>query len=358
MRSRFDMGANPRQPSLMQRYGHGDHDSRYRPPAGPARGALRGAEAVSLAQPSGDGPHFELIAGDPSPIPVLISVPHAGRRYPADVLARLRYPEMAALRLEDRLADLLGEAVARETGAGLLVARCPRAVIDLNRGPQDIDWTMFTSGFSRGDGQPATPMAHGVHGRARNGLGLVPRRLPGMGELWKGPTPLDELDRRLSDIHEPYHGALKRGLAGLQARWGAALLIDLHSMPPLPARVMEGPVPHLVLGDRFGASCHGTLIAAAFASLAEGRWRLGHNRPYAGGYVLDRHGAPRRGLHAFQLEIDRSCYLDSRLVEPGAGFGDMVALLVRLVRRLSGEVAALARMRAPGDPSGWAEAAE
>ena len=286
---------------------------------------------------------------------MLVSVPHAGRHYPGDVLARLRHPEMAALRLEDRLADLLGEAVARETGAALLVARSPRAVIDLNRGPQDIDWTMFAPRFAPGD---ASACEHGVQGRARSGLGLVPRRLPGLGELWKGLMPRAELDRRLADIHEPYHMALGRALAGLRARWGVALLIDLHSMPPLPSRVMEGPVPHLVLGDRFGASCHGGLIASAFANLAEGPWRLGHNRPYAGGYVLDRHAAPRRGVHAFQLEIDRSCYLDSRLVEPGPGFDEMVDLLVGLVRRLSGEVAAVAQMVRRGDVSSWAEAAE
>jgi N-formylglutamate amidohydrolase len=77
-----------------------------------------------------------------------------------------------------------------------------------------------------------------------------------------------------------------------------------------------------------------------------------HNRPYAGGYVLERHGAPADGVHALQLEIDRSSYLDSRLVEPGAGFDAMVDLLSELVCRLAAEVAGLGRINS------WSNAAE
>src|SRR5262245_29016155 len=88
-------------------------------------------------------PAFSLSGPVPSAIPVLIAVPHAGRAYPAPLLARMRNPGFAALRLEDRYADRLGEALAQATGAILLTAHAPRAMIDLNRAPDDIDWEMF-----------------------------------------------------------------------------------------------------------------------------------------------------------------------------------------------------------------------
>lgn len=305
--------------------------------------------AVGGSIPGSSGlPAFALSGPDPSAIPVLIAVPHAGRSYPGSLLERMRNPGFAALRLEDRFVDLLAENVAAATGATLLIAHAPRAMIDLNRAADDIDWEMF------GLGGPPDVGSYTPGRRARSGLGLIPRRLPGLGELWKRRHDEDELAARICGIHEPYHATLAEALADLRERWGAALLLDLHSMPPLALRGAQAP-PEFVLGDRFGASCHGSLIGSAFAYFAEMRRGTAHNRPYAGGYVLERHAAPADGLHAMQLEIDRSSYLDSRLTEPGRGFAAIAHLLAGLVRRLAVEVAALGRLRSPPD---WADAAE
>jgi len=294
--------------------------------------------------PPGEAP-FVLSMAPSSAIPVLISVPHAGRVYPPALLEQMRLPTDTALRLEDRLVDRLGEAVAARTGASLLIARAPRAMIDLNRSERDIDWEML--------GLPAKGRDL-PNGRARSGLGLVPRRLPGTGEIWRGGLSMAEVQRRIAAVHAPYHQTLSDALELLRERWGAALLIDLHSMPSLPRIAGQGAA-ELVLGDRFGATCHGALVASAFAHFAaEGRMAA-HNRPYAGGYVLDRHAAPRRGVHAFQLEIDRAAYLDSALIGLGDGFGAMVEMLVALVNRMGADVALLAGRRAG---EGWAEAAE
>lgn len=293
-------------------------------------------EQGGLIPGSNGTPAFSLWHPQPSSLPLLISVPHAGRSYPGSLLERMRNPGFAALKLEDRYADLLGQEVARRTGAALLIAHAPRAMIDLNRDVQDIDWEMFARGHPDSVGS-YTP---GV--RARSGLGLIPRRLPGLGELWKRRHDAEDLAIRLSAIHTPYHDCLSRTLEELKARWGAAMLLDLHSMPPLGFRGGP-PAPEFVLGDRFGTSCHGALVASCFGYFAEMRRGAAHNRPYAGGYVLERHGAPGESLHALQLEIDRSSYLDSRLAEPGQGFDTMVDLLTELVRRLAAEVADLGR---------------
>lgn len=296
--------------------------------------------------PGGNGaPAFSLLQPEPSALPLLISVPHAGRFYPGSLLERMRNPGFAALKLEDRYADRLGQEVARRTGAALLIAHAPRAMIDLNRDMEDIDWDMFLRG------RPDSVGSYTPGLRARSGLGLIPRRLPGLGELWKRRHDADDLTARLMGIHTPYHDCLSRTLGDLKARWGAAMLLDLHSMPPLGFRGGP-PAPEFVLGDRFGTSCHGALVGSCFGYFAEMRRGAAHNRPYAGGYVLERHGAPADGVHALQLEIDRSSYLDSRLVEPGAGFDAMVDLLSELVCRLAAEVAGLGRINS------WSNAAE
>lgn len=276
---------------------------------------------------------FTLTLRDPAPVPVLLAVPHAGRVYPAEFAEIMRNQTAASLRLEDRFVDIVADAVARETGAALLVAHAPRAMVDLNRAPDDVDWEMVAGGL------PERRVRHAAGRRARSGLGLVPRRLPGLGELWRRRLSYDELTARIEQVHQPYHVALAAGLEQLRDRWGAALLIDLHSMPPLGPKRGHDAAPDFVVGDRFGASCDASLSAAAFDHFSAAGRRVAHNRPYAGGYVLDRHGASTRGLHAMQIEVCRSIYLDAQLREPGAGLAAVVRVLSGLVRRMAEELA-------------------
>ena len=281
---------------------------------------------------NGAQPAYELVQRRPSAIPVLLAVPHAGRAYPEDLLADMRNADDACLRLEDRLADHVARAVARATGASLLVAHAPRAMIDLNRAPEDMDWEMVTSGAPQGRAR----MSAGR--RARSGLGLVPRRLPGMGELWRRRMSGEELEARIALVHRPYHAALSNSLENLRDRWGTAMLLDLHSMPPLGPKTGRNASPDFVVGDRYGSSCTANLTLAALDQLSAAGRQATHNRPYAGGYVLDRHGAPARGVHAIQLEICRATYLDKDMREPGAGMDGVVEVVAAVVRRLAEEL--------------------
>jgi len=289
---------------------------------------------------SGGEPVFFLYDHDPSALPVLLAVPHAGRAYPPAVLDLMRNPGASGLRLEDRHADRIAQLAAQETGAPLLLAHAPRAMIVLNRAPADLDREMI-----RGDGRVSGRRELPPGWRTRSGLGLVPRRLPGFGDLWKGPLEQDDVTARIERIHDPYHRALGRTLAAMRDRWGTALLLDIHSMPPLPATLSGAPTPVCVLGDRFGASCDGQLAMMAYDFLAGEGLAVAHNRPYAGGYVLERHGSPVQGIHAIQIEFCRTLYLDSRLAEPSDGLPILGGILSRLVARLATEVAALGRGR-------------
>jgi N-formylglutamate amidohydrolase len=173
-----------------------------------------------------------------------------------------------------------------------------------------------------------------------------------VGELWKWPIERHDLTARIESVHVPYHAALASLLRAVRARWGAVLLIDLHSMPPLPARAGE-PAAEFVVGDRFGASCDGTLVAEAFACFGQGRRLAAHNRPYAGGYVLERHARRAEGIHCLQLEIDRRLYLTPSLAEPGPGLPATVDVVAALVQRMAIAVAELGR-----DHQKWRAAAE
>lgn len=293
--------------------------------------------AGDRGQDSEAGAAFIHVAPCSMPLPVLIAVPHAGRAYPGAVLAEMRDAGLSQLRLEDRHVDAVGVEIARATGTGLLVAHAPRAMLDLNRAADDIDWEMVEGG-AKGNPQARR---YGSNARARSGLGLVPRRLPGFGEIWRSRLPREELLRRVDDIHQPYHDFLAKELKRIRDAWGAALLIDLHSMPPLRRPSGEERAPQIVLGDRFGASCHSTLASRAFRYLELHGCAAAHNRPYSGGYVLDRHAEPARGIHGLQIELCRSTYLDASLSEPTAAVKPLARMLAGLVRELGAETAGL-----------------
>lgn len=268
---------------------------------------------------------FDLIAPAGAPTPVIVSVPHAGRAYPDNIAALLRVPPDKLRALEDRHVDLIA-AQAPGAGATLIVARTPRAWIDLNRAERDVDPAMI---------DPPIGLGAGASAKVRGGLGLVPRRLIGAGDLWRAPLPRAALDERIATIHRPYHAALAKLLAERQARFGVAVLIDLHSMPPIVTQEGQQP-PDIVIGDRFGNSAGDRFTARLRAECEAAGLSVTENSPYAGGHVIERHGAPGRGIHAVQIEVDRRLYLDAALTEPDP---DGVARMTRIVAALASALA-------------------
>lgn len=255
--------------------------------------------------------------------PVVLSVPHAGRDYAPVLLQAARIGQSALETLEDRLVDRL---VWRATAAGAtaIVARAPRAEIDLNRDPREIDPALVVPPLASGNVVQSA--------RTRGGLGLIPSRISGAGPIWRERIRRAELDRRIERIHEPYHAALEAALGHARDRFGEAVLLDCHSMPPR-ARSDGDKARHaaIVFGDRHGTTIAPDLLDAALAAARGLGWRAGCNAPYAGGYIVARHGRPKEGLHALQIEIDRSAYLDADLRTPGPGFEGMARLIAAVV---------------------------
>lgn len=263
--------------------------------------------------------------------PVILSVPHAGRDYPADLPDDCRFPVSRLLPLEDRMADLLAvDALA--AGLSGLIAHTPRAFIDLNRAERDMDPGMLTA--------PMAPPPI-LSAKARGGLGLVPRRTAALGEIWRRRFSPQEIAARIERHHRPYHDQLATLLMAAKRRHGAALLLDIHSMPPLPSDG-DAPPPQIVIGDRFGRSADRVLSAIAGACFEAEGLRVAFNAPYAGGHILDRHSAPHLGLHALQIEVDRRLYLDTALDSAGPGAPHMAATLHRVAMQLSESILDLA----------------
>lgn len=250
-------------------------------------------------------------------LPVLLSVPHAGRDYDEAVVANAAQGLRSLEPLEDPLVDrLCWRAIA--AGFGAVIQNVPRAVIDCNRDEEEVD-PASVHGIS-----PAP-----VGPRARFGLGLVPSRTHRHGALWRRPIDRAELNGRIEEVHRPYHEALGGALAELASRFGEVLLLDCHSMPSRPGNRVE-----IVIGDRHGTSSAPWISAEAARLARQSGFRVALNDPYAGGAIIGRHGRPVDGIHAVQLEIDRSTYLNPDNRTPGPGFDRMASFLETLATGL------------------------
>ena len=242
---------------------------------------------------------------------VLFNVPHSGRCYPADFLARTRLDAFEIRASEDKDVDLLfGDAVLR--GGSLLTARFPRAYLDVNREPFELDPQMFTGTL------PAQANTRSL--RVANGLGTIPRTVGEGREIYRGRLPVSDAISRITGIYQPYHALLAEPLATARRCHGIAVLVDCHSMPSAAVARTDQAHCDIVLGDRFGTSAAGELVERVQDMFHAMGYRVSRNRPYAGGFITETYGVPSSDVHALQIEINRALYMNERTLEPGPGF--------------------------------------
>jgi N-formylglutamate deformylase len=250
--------------------------------------------------------------------PLLMTSPHSGREFPPAFLGMSRLSLAQLRRAEDAFVD---ELLTGVSDVPVMRARFGRTFLDLNRGPDELDPAMF-------DG--ALPVASAGGERVAAGLGVIPR-IAGHGlDIYRRRLAPVEAEQRLASLHQPWHARIGALLARARARHGHAILIDCHSMPP-PVGVNP---PHIVLGDRFGSSAASALVTLIEQHFVEAGWRVARNKPYAGGYTTVFHGDVAGGIHAVQIEIDRSLYMDSRSLVRHGGFDRVQAAMTSLAQRL------------------------
>jgi N-formylglutamate amidohydrolase len=252
-------------------------------------------------------------------VPFVFASPHSGRVYPASFVATSRLGAVNLRRSEDAFVDeLFCGAVA--LGAPMLAARFPRAFLDANRAPAEIDSTMFAGNLSVAVDAPSP--------RVTAGLGVIPRIVRDGAEIYRGKLPAAEAAKRLNGLYRPYHAALAALIDETRARFGVAVVVDCHSMPSAAA------IPDIVLGDRYGMAAAPTLTRAAELAFENQGFSHARNAPYAGGYTTHIYGRRERDVHALQVEINRSLYLDEDRIAKGARFEQVYARLTEALAQL------------------------
>jgi len=221
-------------------------------------------------------------------VPLLVSAPHAGTWIPDELAPRLTE---RALAVEDTdwFVDRLW-AFAAGLGASLIVPKASRYVVDLNR-PSDN-----------------RPMYAG-----RNNTELCPtRHFTGDAIYRAGQAPdAAEIRARVATYWQPYHDALAAEIERLCSVHGHVVLFDAHSIKSELPWLFEGLLPQLNLGTVEGTSCAATLrdaLGARFAAQRDYTWVV--DGRFKGGHITRHYGRPAARVHAVQLEMAWSAYMD------------------------------------------------
>ena len=268
---------------------------------------------------------FEIRLPAEQSVPFVFNSPHSGRVYPDAFVEMSRLDRHSIRRSEDYYVDQLFDA-APKIGAPLLAAHFPRAFIDVNREPYELDPRMFAGRV------PSFVNANSM--RVAGGLGTIPKLVAENMEIYGHPLNMEEGLERIDKLYRPYHDRLRGLLIKTHARFGYAVLVDCHSMPA-NAQAGNRDRPDFVIGDRYGTSATEELSRLAVSILQDLGYTVSRNKPYAGGFITEHYGRPARGLHALQIEINRSLYVDEQTFEKTDGFQDLTENLTQFMRLLT-----------------------
>ncbi|WP_425457880.1 N-formylglutamate amidohydrolase [Aureimonas fodinaquatilis] len=259
----------------------------------------------------GPCPAFEVFEPELQTLPIVFCSPHSGRAYPLDFITSSRLKGDAVRRSEDLFVDRLFDFVPG-MGAPLLMARFPRAFLDLNREPYELDPGMFEGELP--------PNINTASVRVAGGLGTIPRIVAEKQEIYRDRIPVADAMQRIETIYFPFHAALRALIDRTLKHFGIAILIDCHSMPSAVRAMPGNSKPDFVLGDRFGTSSSGQLVTAMQSCLSGLGYNISRNKPYAGGYITEHYGQPHHNVHAVQIEINRALYADESAFIPTPRF--------------------------------------
>lgn len=273
-----------------------------------------------------DQPAFETIRPRRLVAPIVFNSPHSGRVYPERFLAMTRLDNLSVRQSEDAWVDELF-ARAPHLGAPMLRAHFPRAYLDVNREPWELDPTMFV--------EPLSDRFNTTSPRVAAGLGTLARVVAENKPIYRDRLTLDDARMRIEGIYHPYHAALQKLLSESVAAFGVALLIDCHSMPRI-TRSGDKAAPDIVLGDRYGTTCAPALVDLVETIFTAAGLRVARNRPYAGGFATRTYGRPQHGVHALQIEISRHLYMNEVTLAKNENFEAVRSLVERLIFSLIG----------------------
>lgn len=286
--------------------------------------AYPSATTTGLASGLSRSAPIDVLAPRRQTAPVVFSSPHSGRDYPRDFVAASGLDLASLRRSEDGYVDLLF-AEAPACGAPLLKANFPRAFVDANREPYELDPAMFVD--------PLPAHVNITSPRVAAGLGTIARVVAKGVEIYRDKLTYRQAAARIEACYRPYHDALAGLVRETRQRFGCCVVIDCHSMPTLGSWGSD-PDVDFVLGDVNGRSCAGALTDLVEGLLTERGYRVRRNVPYPGGYITAYYGRPSEGLHSLQIEISRALYMDERSLSLNQGWKSVAADLAHLIQLL------------------------
>ena len=264
----------------------------------------------------------ELTHPQATPSPVLVEVPHSGLQVPPEIESEIDATPLAVLRDSDIYVDQLYQR-APEHGATMLVSRVSRYVVDLNRGPEEVDSAAV----------PRHPRARHIPAR-----GVVWRARTDGTPLLRAPLTIEQFTRRLALFYEPYHQTLRDVAARMREEHGRVVILAAHSMPSAGRRMLGGGEirrADVVPGTRGRSTADGRIIDLIDSHFRQAGLSVKHDDPYRGGWTTSSYGAPKRGQHAVQIELNRALYVDERSSEIKKNdFAQLQTVLDQLVSKL------------------------
>jgi len=250
-------------------------------------------------------------------VPLVFSSPHSGSLYPSDFVQQSHLDRTVLRKSEDCFIDEIFSA-AISIGAPLLRALFPRAYLDLNREPYELDPGMFT--------KPLPDYVNTNSPRVAAGLGTIARIVSSREEIYHSKLEFADAEQRIERLYKPYHKNLLSLINRARDLFGYCILIDCHSMPSsgLPTAYGKKKKPiDIVLGDRHGISSAPDIIDMIEQYLVERGYLVTRNNPYAGGFTTQRYGNPANGVHAVQIEINRRLYMDEKSLQRSPGLNKL-----------------------------------
>jgi N-formylglutamate amidohydrolase len=262
--------------------------------------------------------------------PIVVTSPHSGCDYPAAFLAASRLSAHDLRQSEDMYVDALFSEAAN-FGATLISARYPRSFVDLNRSANEIDPNLVEDDLPIHREQSLP--------RVQAGLGTIPRIVAEDTPIYDDKLSIVDIAQRMREIYHPFHATLEREVTSLHNSFGAALLVDAHSMPSLATRNSaprnRSAQIDIVLGNCHGRACSERVTDFVNQYFRRSGYTIALNRPYAGGYITSHFGRPHTASHAIQIEINRALYMNEASYEMTANFDSLKADLSGLVAALT-----------------------
>lgn len=233
---------------------------------------------------------FKLIKPSVEPVPILLSIPHCGVRFPEELKRQYRQDLIEAPDDTDWFVNQLYDFAA-SMGITVIHSIYSRWVIDLNRDPESKP--LYT------DGRIITALCPTTTFTGE----------PLYVDQRKDVDPL-EVKRRVEIYYKPYHEQIRKKLFEMKNSFGKVLLWECHSIRQFVPTVFPEKFPDLILGTNDETSASKPIIDTTLAELRNSDYNVSHNFPFKGGYITRHFGKPAENQHAMQLEMSKVNYMD------------------------------------------------